>query len=339
MKERKIQLTGGSTYTVSLPKEWATEMGLETGDPLRLYPQDRRLIIEPSRQNEEARETTVAVGGYSERKVRRMVLAFYTSGYNTITVTAADGLGGNRRAIATTARNLIGLEIIESGERRMKLKNLLDSTSVSAAQSTAQIQQVTLSMHEDAITALLKQDPSLAEHVVKRDDQVDRLYAMVSRQFQRSLKHLGNAAELEDGRMKLYDYQTTARQFERVADHAVKITDLTTRFDEPVPAEFAHRIKRIADRSRTILTQAATPLIDDGETELAHDALDRRNEVLAEISEVEQDLHSQEIEASHLIALTLDSLTRTAEYGGNIAEHSLNATARGEQLSGGYQGH
>ena len=33
---RKIQLTGGSTYTVSLPKKWITEHGLEAKDEIRI---------------------------------------------------------------------------------------------------------------------------------------------------------------------------------------------------------------------------------------------------------------------------------------------------------------
>ena len=33
---RKIQLTGGSTYTVSLPKKWIIEHGLEAKDEIRI---------------------------------------------------------------------------------------------------------------------------------------------------------------------------------------------------------------------------------------------------------------------------------------------------------------
>ncbi len=31
METRKVQVTGGSTYTVSLPKEWATENDVSAG--------------------------------------------------------------------------------------------------------------------------------------------------------------------------------------------------------------------------------------------------------------------------------------------------------------------
>lgn len=332
MKERKIQLTGGSTYTVSLPKGWANDIDVEPGDTLRLYPDDRQLVLEPARPDETLLEATVAVEDRSEEELRRIILAFYTSGFTTITLSEPTGFDHSRRIVAETARNLIGLEIIKSTDTAVTLKNLLNSTTVSVEQSTQQMQQVALSMHEDAVTALVNGDHDLAEHVSKRDEQVDRLYAMVLRHFQRALDSPTNTEEVELDRLELSDYQTTARQFERIADHAVKLADLATQFENTPPAEFLDRIEEMADRARNIVEQAAETLLTDEATETAHDALDRRDDLIAEITDIERDLHEQAVPESHLIALTLDSLTRTAEYGGNIAETSLNTAARNQNL-------
>lgn len=332
MKERKIQLTGGSTYTVSLPKEWANDIGVEPGDILQLYPDGTQMVIQPSRASDELKEATVTVEGYSEKKLRRIILAFYTSGFDSVTFTEPAGFDHNRRVVAETARKLIGLEIIKSTETQVTLKNLLNSTTVSVEQSTKQMRQVALSMHEDAITALIEGDTDRAEQISQRDDQIDRLYAMVVRHFQRALENPVNAEELELERLALSDYQTTARQFERIADHAVKIADLATQFENPPPAEYADQIETAGARARDIVDQAATTIIDEGEIEMAHTALDRRDELIEEINAIGRELHEQEVAESHLIALTLDSLTRTAEYGGNIAETSLNAAARDATL-------
>jgi phosphate uptake regulator len=332
MKERKIQLTGGSTYTVSLPKEWANDIDVEPGDTLRLYPEETQLVIEPARTSEEVKQATVSVEGYTDEQIRRVVLAFYTSGFATITLTEPTGFDRSSRVISGTARKLIGLEIVESGETEITLKNLLNSSTVSVEQSTQQIQQVALSMHEDAVGALLEQDTERAERISERDDQIDRLYAMVLRQFQRALDNPVNTEELELERITLSDYQMTARQLERVADHAVKIAELATRFEQAPPSEFADRIEQAAERGRDIVDQAAVTITGDGETELAHEALDRRDELIAEINTIERELHDRDVPESHLLALILESLTRTAEYGGNIAEASLNTAARNREL-------
>ena len=332
MNERKVQLTGGSTLTVSLPKEWATAVNVDAGDTLGLYPDGTRLVIESARGDDNAKKTAVAVTGAPETEVRRIVLAFYTSGFNSVTLSDSTGFDQTRRAITDTTRNLVGLEIVNATENEITLKNLLNASTVSVSQSTEQMQQLAIAMHEDAVTALLDRDEQAANRVSDRDDQVDRLYAMVSRHFQRALGNPINAEELELERLELYDYQTTARQFERIADHAVKLAELVSRFEEPFPTDLTRQIKRAGDRSRDIVTQAASSLLANGETETAHDALDRRDALLDDIGDIERTLHEEEIPESHLIALVLDSLTRTAEYGGNIAETSLNAAARDKQL-------
>lgn len=91
METRKAQLTGGSTFTVSLPKEWANEIDLETGDTLRLYPRGRTLIIEPA-EGDEYWETKVNIDHFSETQVRRTIQALYTTGFNRLTLSASTDL-------------------------------------------------------------------------------------------------------------------------------------------------------------------------------------------------------------------------------------------------------
>jgi len=331
METRKTQLTGGSTFTVSLPKEWANEIDLETGDTLRLYPRGRTLIIELA-EGGEYWETSIDIEGFSETQVRRTIQALYTTGFNRFTLSASTDLSQNRRVISATAREFIGLETLESTDTQITLQSLLDSATVSVEQSTVQIQQVALSMHEDAVTTLIEQDDDLAEHVIEQDNQVDRLYAMISRHFQRSLVSLRETEEPELDQSDLYDYQTTARQLERVADHAEKIANLAARFENPLPDNFIDEIETNAEASRRIVEQATSTIIGDANIETAHSALDNRDELTAELEELERQLHQRDIPESHLIALTLDSLTRTAEYGGNIAETALQTGAREKQL-------
>lgn len=331
METRKAQLTGGSTFTVSLPKEWATEIDLETGDTLRLFPRGRTIIIEPA-EGHEYWETEVDINHLSKTQVRRTIQALYTTGFNRITLSSSTSLGDNQRVISATVRNLIGLETIESTETQFTLQSLLDSATVSVEQSTVQLQQVALSMNENAVTTLLEQDHNLAEHVVEQDNQVDRLFAMISRHFQRSLVRLRETEELEVDQADLYDYQTTARQLERVADHAEKIANLSTQFENPLPTDFAEEIEINAEASREIVEQAASTITGGADIETAHSALDRLDDLTTELQDLERKLHDRNVPESHLIALTLDSLTRTAEYGGNIAETALQTAARERRL-------
>lgn len=338
METRKAQLTGGSTFTVSLPKDWANEIDLETGDTLRLFPHDRTLIIEPTTDdgtdgaNGADRGTRVDVDRFSATDVRRTVQALYTSGFNRIELASTADLNEHRRVISETARGFIGLERLESGDAHVTLRSLLDSATVSVEQSTVQLEQVALSMHADAIVALLNGDEDLAEHVVERDDEVDRLHAMLSRHFQRSLVDLRETEALGLEQSELYDYRTTGRQLERVGDHAEKIATLARQFEHPPAGEFAENIEHAGAEARTLVERAASTIIGDGDVDTAFDALDRRDELTADLQDLERQLHERDVPESHLIALVLDSLMRSAEYGGNIAEAALQAAARKDRL-------
>ena len=187
-------------------------------------------------------------------------------------------------------------------------------------------------MHADAIDALLFDDGDLADHVIERDDQVDRLYAMITRHFQRSLVDLRETDELTLDQSTLYDYQTTARQLERVGDHAEKIARLSRRFESPPDGEFGESIREHAATAREIVDQAVSTITNDADIEAAHSALDDRDDLNGALGELTRTLHERDVRESYLLAPTIDSITRTAEYGANIAETALQAAARDRSL-------
>lgn len=331
MQTRKVQLTGGSTYTVSLPKAWADDIDLSPGDTVSLFPREKTLLVEPNTGSDDW-EISLDIGDCSTAVVRRTVQALYTSGFDRVTLESPTGLGDGRRVITSTARNLIGLETIDADETGVTLQTLLDSGTVSVEQSTMQLRQVALSMHQEALDALLAGEEMRAEHVIERDEQVDRLYAMISRHFQRSLVSLRETDVLELDQADLYDYQTTARQLERVADHAEKIARLTGRLEAPPEGDLAADLRTHASDARGIVERATSTILADAAVETAHDAIDDRDTITAELDDLERTLHDRPVVDGHLIALAIDSLRRTADYGANVAETALQSAARDRRL-------
>ena len=91
---RKLQVTGGSTYIISLPKRWVTQNGLEKGNPLVVrQEEDGTLAVLPPElgKSEKAEEALikVALGESSEALIRKTV-ATYLLGYNIIHIKAKD---------------------------------------------------------------------------------------------------------------------------------------------------------------------------------------------------------------------------------------------------------
>jgi phosphate uptake regulator len=333
METRKVQLAGGSTFTVSLPKQWASEHNIEAGDQLRLYPhEDGSLVVrgedDPDSESSETTAAKVPTDHRSRTDIARIVQALYSVGFDASTLTGFDSTDTRtRRTISAVARRLIGLEVVEETENRMTLRTLLNPTDVSIRQTVIQLQLVALSMQHDAVTALERGDTELAKHVIERDDEADRLFRMVDRHFQRALSDLQEVDRLGVDRPEFFGYYTTARNLERVADHAEKVAAITIRV-ETAPEAVIEDIVAFAHRSQDIVEDAASVLLAGGDVDVAYGALAARDELTAELETFDRRLYREDIPDAYLFGLVLDSINRTAEYGGNIAEGAIQQVLR-----------
>src|SRR3989442_4706831 len=89
---RKLQMTGGASYTVSLPKDWVKEQGLKVGDVVAIMPRsDSSLTLIPHEKiptgkNRGAEGTVSPSKEQDKGQILRTVLAQYLAGYDIIRV-------------------------------------------------------------------------------------------------------------------------------------------------------------------------------------------------------------------------------------------------------------
>ncbi|EMA56663.1 phosphate uptake regulator PhoU [Halococcus thailandensis] len=333
---RKVQLTGGSTYTISLPKQWAIEHGIEAGRQLHIYVNsDGSLTIRAnSSQETETTAARIAVDGYAEDDLRRAVQALYGVGLDEFTLTTGDTLStAQRRAATRAATKLIGPEALEETETSIVFKNMISTSDESVRQSVLQLEYVTEWMHRNAVLALVNADTNRAERVVERDEEADRLFGLVNRCFQKSLTSLQEIEQLSLDRSTVFSYYTTARQLERVADHAEKIATTALRVEDPSSVDGVDELVSLANQSREIVIDAASVLLDGGSIEQAYTAFHARDELLEAVEPLDRRFHNDSSSDTYLLALVLDSVRRTAEYGGNIAEAMIQASVRSDNSS------
>src|SRR5207247_4356962 len=92
----------------------------------------------------------------------------------------------------------------------------------SAEKGLRRMHLTTRALHVDALQALRTQDDALARDVSQRDQDVDRLYWMVAKQY--NLAHTpGGSAPDSKGKEDLHNYRLIAKLFERIGDHAERI--------------------------------------------------------------------------------------------------------------------
>jgi phosphate uptake regulator len=328
METRKVQVTGGSTYTVSLPKTWATENGVSGGSVVEFHPEEDALLLTPRREDEKT-EGTLDITGLEGEQLTRAVITMYVSGFDVITLETARVTAAQRRTIRDAVQGLVGLEVIGETSERVQLQDLLDSSELSMHNAITRMRLVATTMLGDAVDALVENDEDLATDVIQRDDDVDRLWAMVSRVFRSVLRDPSAAAEIGQDRETCFDYHSSARQLERVADHATKIANHSLELGA-VPEESSAALRKLYEEAAEVIEMSMDALLEedaDAATRHANDARQRVEKVDERAREVDALIRDLDPQQAQLLGLVVDSLTRSADYGGNIAETALQKAA------------
>jgi len=329
METRKVQVTGGSTYTVSLPKDWATANDVSAGSVVEFHDEQDLLLLAPKREDDRI-EGTMGVGDIdNEHELTRAVMTMYVSGFDVIRLEASRISAEQRRTIRNATQGLVGLEVIEETSDRVVLQDLLDSSELSIHNAITRMRLVSLTMLSDAVQALIEDDEDLAADVMQRDDDVDRLWYMVSRVFRTVLRNPTAADEIGFSRETVFDYQSSARQLERIADHATKIAGLSREVGE-VTGETADLLEELETAAVDVPEMAMDALLAEDTDE----AVDLANEARAEMPavdetarEVDSQVRELDPQSAQILGRVVDSLSRTADYGGNIAESALQKAA------------
>jgi phosphate transport system protein len=326
METRKIQIAGGTTYTVSLPKEWASDHDLEAGARVRVHPyEDGSLLVQTAGHAEPEREPLrLAPTDASVEPLQRQVRAAYRTGRETIEVTG-DAVGSaDQRALRDVASSLLGVDVVQRSDDAVVYRSLLDASTVSLEQSLRQLQFVADSALGDAASALVDED--LAQHrIEERAIEAGRLAALVGRQFDRSL---GEPAVLDDlgvERTTLFDYHAAATELERIVDHATTVVTVARRRQTPVPDDVAETLAATADEARDGIERSMNVLLDDSTAQTACDVLDSYEHVdVSRFGRLDDD-------APAWLGVVFRSLVDAVEASGAIAAIGLRAALREEK--------
>jgi len=294
MERRKVQQVGNSTYTVSLPKEWARAVDIEAGSEVSLQTHiDDILVVEPDRPPAGERTVAVSVDDASPTRVEALVRATYAAGVERARFTADGGFDeGSLAVIRATARRLSGVTIDREASGEVCLDTLLDPSEVSIQQSVRQLTFVALGAHRDAVAAALGSETPAAPGA--RDDHANRMFALVDRHVQRALESLGEVDALGLSRPELFACWRTARALERVADHAERIAALGA--DIEPDGELAARLAALAERTQALVEAGVDTVLEDREPVAAQAARRERAALHADLRTVhppfeELDLH------------------------------------------------
>ena len=224
MELRRIQVTRGGTFFVTLPKEWALKNGLSRGSIVATSETaDGRLIIDPKYDVERAPLiVTIRPSPYLDREI----IGKYLLGYDIIRIEAKDRISlEDRERIKRSSSRLIGLEIIEEDYSRIVMQCLLEPSALPPEKILRREHSIASSMHKDAVTALVEGDTQLAKSVIVRDNEVDRLYFLLVRILRTIIQNPGLGEKLKIYPIDCLDYRLTASLVESIGDQSAQIAE------------------------------------------------------------------------------------------------------------------
>ena len=108
------------------------------------------------------------------------------------------------------------------------LQCLLEPSALSPEKVLRREQSISLSMHRDAVKALIDADAHLAKNVIDRDNEVDRLYFLVVRILRTIIQNPGLSENLGLYPIDCLDYRLAASLVEAIGDLSSEIADHAT---------------------------------------------------------------------------------------------------------------
>jgi phosphate uptake regulator len=324
---RKLQLAGGSTYLVSLPKRWVVDAGLKPGDTLFVDSEaDGSVSVrhKPEERPPARRKVFEERGEEAREHLLRKLIGAYIAGYGLIEIHyTADRGPFVRRVARDFCRLVIGPEVIEENRGNLVIQDLSDPSELSAEKCLRRMHLIVRAMLEDSILALQNANGSLAHDVEQRDQDVDRLYWMVAKRYIAPGQGAGNGNGHSPAAIQAH--QLVAKLLERIGDHAVRIAGSYSVLcqKKALDPKLATELTAAKNSAVSILDRSFNALIA-GDMEAANEAIDNRPHHQHLIDDLFHKIATRKGEELLALGVVVDSLGRTASYASDVAEQAIN---------------
>src|SRR5881296_4318169 len=335
-------MTGGASYTVSLPKDWVKEQGLKVGDVVAVLPRsDSSLTLVPhekipANQGKGAEAVLAPSKDQDREQILRTVVAQYLAGYDVIRIRFHTASRPDLRVYLREAarRMFVGSEIIEESRDELIVQCLSTYGDLPVPKVISRMSLIAKLMLRDAVESLKNRDSALSEEIIKRDEEVDRFYLFLIRQLTMAVLNRSLIQEigLVDPRDCLV-YRVVSKSLERIADHATTIARMSASIENPLPPRLVDEISKASDITISVLEDSLKSLAKSDGT-LANKSIASAESVEREAENVMDKLFNFKLSQKSIVAvrLALESLKRISEYSEDVAEMAINLTARRTEL-------
>jgi len=327
---RKLQLTGGSTYIISLPKLWIKEHTLKPGDEIEILQDNHaRLILNPRKKESEVRREKKISLNCDKPDINfviREIISYYMAGYTLLSVYCTKFSSEDREKIKDTIRNrLLGAEIIDEDSNSLTIQFLVNEKELSLTKSISRAANISYNMLKDSFKALLEGDKDLSKEITDRDDDVDRFYFYIVRQLSLSVEYPEIIEEEKYNLTQLVNLYSVAKSIERVSDHSVRIIDQLSIVEKLKEKELYDHGVEVADFYRNSINS-----FNAKDKDLSHDIINKEFDLLSRNRILSERILNLNYDSKKIgsMLIILDSIRRVIRYSIDIAEATIDLLAK-----------
>jgi len=257
------------------------------------------------------------------RVSERIVIGNYILGRDTLKIVSSKRIPSTHvEEVRNIVKRLLGLGIIEESPRHITLQCSIDPAKFQIETLLRRLSTIVSTMHEEAMQALSCFDPELARDTIRREDEANMMYWLITRLLlsaQRS-KDIAKKIGLQDP-SQILDYRMISKYLETIADCAENMAKRAIeleKYKKSIGSETIAKLSQLGELAHTIF-QKAMDCFFSGDTKIANSVLEMR-----QVVDLEEDKLMKELpNVPHVGAIALLN-TRIAESGAGIAVIALD---------------
>ena len=186
---RRVQRTGSSSLSITLPKAWTDLMNLETGDTLRFRDLGGgRLEISPANVEgpSDRRQKLLRIDATRAppKLLARLLVGAYITGQDQIVVSSTTGLTPEQRQeVRRTVAHVLGMTVVEEETGAVEVQNFVDPGRYQFNRLLGQVVRILRVELEMCRTVLTSGDRAPLQQLGAMEDEIDRFYLLMVRQL------------------------------------------------------------------------------------------------------------------------------------------------------------
>jgi len=259
MPIRKIQVIAGTTYSISLPKDWIIKNKLKEKNEISITEnKNGTLTIHPDNKKENTITSANIKIDEFITNIDQVIYSLYYMGIEEITLFSPKELTKQtRNTIRKTLETLSGAEISFEDKQKITIKILLDRTKVKIPQLLYRIALII-----DSSLSTITEKFELNE-IKLNEKEIDRLYHLISKTLNISLQdaNILQTSEIKNSTL-IISYFLLSKRLENIADSVNYLAEYLNQNKKTIKIEkelIENISKELSQHINHLLSKKTTP--------------------------------------------------------------------------------